>query len=581
MKSNSACIPYRIRIGVTGHRRLDRSSVSKKVRLVLDRRIPEIFDECPRVPMLKKGSNARTTIHFCVITSLAEGADRIVAKEVLKTVQSRIEVILPLSKEDYLNDFSSKASKKEFEALLKKDPTPRILRTRTLKEQFPGFGAGRLKEERDQAYNGAGEYIVDHCDVLMAVWDGQDAEGRGGTGDIVAYARKRGCPLVIIPAKGRNVLSDDIVIEKRRFGNSEKEKPLKENEGNGLCYGDFLRMEKYNAYPIDPEKLAKEEKKNAGHFFGSLSRSLVDKKNQRRIAEAILPQYTRASIIAQDNRRRYFLAGLSAYVLSPLAVVAVVLGIHFPGKAGIAAFIVESAILLTILYVIFISNRGKVHKKWIETRFLSERLRSSIYLAMFGVKPAAFDRQSMRRTSLLNVGWPLRAAYEVISDYGRFHLSSEFDIHEAKETIRTKWILPQIQYHAGKKLDSGKKSRVLELGGKMIFGAAVLAALTHVFLSIAVHDKMPAFVENGIVALAILLPAFGSAIGAIRTHREYARLEKHSGIMKSNLEDLLLIYDKIRTREQLIMALQAADETMLQETQDWLMLMKPVELNPI
>jgi hypothetical protein len=44
----------------------------------------------------------------------------------------------------------------------------------------------------EQAYDAAGQYIVEHCDVLVAVWDGQPAVGRGGTADAVAHARRLG-----------------------------------------------------------------------------------------------------------------------------------------------------------------------------------------------------------------------------------------------------------------------------------------------------------------------------------------------------------------------------------------------------
>ena len=35
-----------------------------------------------------------------------------------------------------------------------------------------------------------GKYIVDECDVMLAVWDGERAHGRGGTADVVEYARE-------------------------------------------------------------------------------------------------------------------------------------------------------------------------------------------------------------------------------------------------------------------------------------------------------------------------------------------------------------------------------------------------------
>lgn len=51
-----------------------------------------------------------------------------------------------------------------------------------------------LRDEPDpqQAFLNAGLFVVDHCDLLIAVWDGQPATGSGGTADIVAYARAKG-----------------------------------------------------------------------------------------------------------------------------------------------------------------------------------------------------------------------------------------------------------------------------------------------------------------------------------------------------------------------------------------------------
>jgi hypothetical protein len=45
-------------------------------------------------------------------------------------------------------------------------------------------------DDPDQAFFAAGTFIVDSCDCLFAVWDGEPAEGFGGTADIVEYARR-------------------------------------------------------------------------------------------------------------------------------------------------------------------------------------------------------------------------------------------------------------------------------------------------------------------------------------------------------------------------------------------------------
>lgn len=54
----------------------------------------------------------------------------------------------------------------------------------------------------DDAYYAAGAYIADHSDVVLAVWDGLPARGRGGTADVVAYARTQGTPVIVIWKSG-------------------------------------------------------------------------------------------------------------------------------------------------------------------------------------------------------------------------------------------------------------------------------------------------------------------------------------------------------------------------------------------
>jgi CTP synthase (UTP-ammonia lyase) len=53
-------------------------------------------------------------------------------------------------------------------------------------------------EARKKAYEIVGHHVVNHCDVLIALWDGRPSRGRGGTAEIVAYAREKKCPMLII-----------------------------------------------------------------------------------------------------------------------------------------------------------------------------------------------------------------------------------------------------------------------------------------------------------------------------------------------------------------------------------------------
>jgi hypothetical protein len=161
-----------VAIGVTGHRILTELD---EIKAGIDEALRHIEQVFPGRPLT-------------VLSSLAEGADCLVVHQVLTRSQARLVVPLPLPKADYLTDFTSTESKQEFLRLLARADD--VI-------ELP------LAPTRNQAYEAAGNYVLDHCDVLLAVWDGQDAQGQGGTGAIVARARQRSLPIAWIHAGNR------------------------------------------------------------------------------------------------------------------------------------------------------------------------------------------------------------------------------------------------------------------------------------------------------------------------------------------------------------------------------------------
>ncbi|GEP33076.1 hypothetical protein NSZ01_08440 [Nocardioides szechwanensis] len=152
-----------LRVGVSGHRHLaDPGAVATAVDALLDELI-----------------EADTTL--VAVSSLAEGADRVVAERVLARGGS-LDVHLPLPPDDYAEDFP--ATTAEFDALLA------AARSVTVVRQDGG--------SREAAYERAGLAVLDGCDVLLALWDGGPARGRGGTAELVAEARRQGRPVRVI-----------------------------------------------------------------------------------------------------------------------------------------------------------------------------------------------------------------------------------------------------------------------------------------------------------------------------------------------------------------------------------------------
>jgi len=158
-----------VKIGVTGHRFLHETNKTIKGVDQALKKIAESFGT-----------------PFIVLTALAEGADRFVAHRAnAMREDTHLIVLLPLKMEDYLDDFVSLTSKAEFLNLLE-----------TADEVFEP----EENKSREQAYWETGKKIVEQCDVLVAIWDGQSAQGEGGTGDVVALAREQGRPLAWIHA---------------------------------------------------------------------------------------------------------------------------------------------------------------------------------------------------------------------------------------------------------------------------------------------------------------------------------------------------------------------------------------------
>lgn len=97
-------------------------------------------------------------------------------------------VPLPLPVEDYSQDFGFEESKAEFRQLLER--AAEVI-------ELPATPT------RNEAYEQVGLYVLDNCDVLMAVYDGQPSQGRGGTAEIVERALQRGMPVLHVKAGNR------------------------------------------------------------------------------------------------------------------------------------------------------------------------------------------------------------------------------------------------------------------------------------------------------------------------------------------------------------------------------------------
>ncbi len=123
-----------------------------------------------------------------MISPVAEGADRLVAREALAAGLPLI-CLLPFARDDYARDFASERSRADYADLLERSA-----------EVIELPGTHGTVEERDVAYAALSDVLIDRIDLLIAIWDGEEARGLGGTGNSVQSALHRRIPVVWINA---------------------------------------------------------------------------------------------------------------------------------------------------------------------------------------------------------------------------------------------------------------------------------------------------------------------------------------------------------------------------------------------
>ena len=130
------------------------------------------------------------------LSSIAAGSDTLFAQQAEASGISW-KALLPMDPKEFRSDFTESEWAQANSCL---EHTKEIKIT-------PSLSPDRMKDPdvRNQAYLDAGLQMVDNADLLLSVWDGQPARGRGGTAEIIEYAKKQGKQVFCISPTGEIV----------------------------------------------------------------------------------------------------------------------------------------------------------------------------------------------------------------------------------------------------------------------------------------------------------------------------------------------------------------------------------------
>ncbi|HTY90370.1 MAG TPA: hypothetical protein VMC84_04265 [Methanocella sp.] len=521
-------IPATIRIGVTGHRKLTDSQailVSDCMRQILDTLDKWLTENLHNSPHT-----------FVVISPLAEGSDRIVAWEVLDWAKAdpeykpKLEVILPFPEEEYKKDFTGRSSYEEFKILLGRARSVKILDT---------------MRPATEAYVPVGRYVVHASDVLIVVWNGQPPCGKGGTGDILEYARNLGQSLFII-----NIATGEITEEWNKDWVYDSLKYL------DVFNGEHLNAKTFEEY-VDRrfESLEKKSEK-AG----------LPRERLLPMKEDLLPKYARASLLAKRYQAYYNWAGALIYLFSALAVIAVAIQTLFiPGPPYYLIW-VEFFIILCVLILLWGLEHFKIHRNWIDYRFLAERLRIAIFLSTAGIEFTPLKYPPYFTISQQSDYWIVKAFGWTLNS--RQKLSSDVPFEASKKFLLEAWVDDQLSFYSSKYEKNKHRMEVLDLTGYAMFIATLIASFMH---ASELEELLPEFLANAnyLTFIGIVFPTVGALLVGFQLHREYKRnAERYSQM----IAPLFSISQQMRLagdRETLGKLLERANDLMLKENQDW------------
>ncbi len=520
-------IPARIVIGVTGHRKLNNEpALTNAIRSAIDS-IRQMVPPLRNTPLL-----------LCVLSPLAEGADRLVAREVLKIPEAVLEVVLPLEKNDYMADFETEESRKEFATLLSQAKSVRTLSSRG---------------SRTEAYEKAGRDVVDQCDVLITLWDGKASAGKGGTQEIVHYAIDNRCPLIWIHA--------------------ENPAQIEVKKGRGLDPKPFRDLDEYNSECVNSVKFETRLKQEVTFFMAQAERAKLPSDRLRATVEYILRHYVRGDILALYYQHLYYRAESLVYSLASAAVIIAAFQILFvPDRPVI--LISEIILMLAVLSIVWVGHRQRWHNKWIDYRFLAERFRSALFMAV-----ANMDVSMLRPPRHLSLAyspkdWKVIAFISVWSQRPRWQTSGSLVLEEVRHFLCEGWVEDQILYHDSIHKRHHRRHQRMALASYVLFGLTICVALLHV-LDIGSH-----FLETVFAFMAVIFPAVAASITAIRTHRDYLRNSMRSEEMARHLKELKGKMDKAQDLAEFFTLVKETEETMLHENEDWRVVMRFHSIEP-
>lgn len=519
-----------LQIGITGHRS---NKIADEHRAAVDQALRALYamigDSIAAIARETQGgvySNAVPLIR--IVSALADGTDRMAVAAAPGGWQ--IEAILPMPRAEYARDFlasnASDGSDHEFEHLL-----ARAISVTEL-PLLPGLDV-RDDAGRAQHYQALGTFLIRQIDLLVAVWDGRQAAGPGGTAAVIARAFAESRPVFWIdpgnPAQLRHIVAlDTAAHDEHRWQNVDASLidrilrailmppalPVSSHDEHHGAHGSEpspattprtelpsyfgMSWPKPMRWPFAYNLLRRlagagrwswpikypgydDLGKSWDSFFSAVADARGVSDFNDRVRSILLPRSIWADALAWRHGHIYRSAYVSIFLLAGLSVPIGLCYLFFLESAAIldikAGFVlVELFIISAVVIVVRRGVRMHWHALWLETRELSELLRLGRSLAYIG---ALRDFVAAPQPASLETfaSWYVRAAFREIG-----LPSAVLDATYMKRVLRaalTTEIQEQRAYHTANARNLEKIHHMLHRKGDACFAATMYMLLIY------------------------------------------------------------------------------------------------------
>ncbi|MEO0999719.1 MAG: hypothetical protein AAFW69_03790, partial [Pseudomonadota bacterium] len=535
-----------LRLGITGHRP---NRIDPAASAAISDRIAEVTEALAgaldRLGAAHAWAWDAEPPELRLATALAEGADTLAAEAVLEQGH-RLDVILPMPREEYEAEQAfDTAATARFAALLEHPARHGLMELGA-----PEVG-GQAPGER---YLQGGRMMLAHTDLLLAVWDGQPANGAGGTAQVLAEALDRGIPVIwidldgvarLLPTPGALRLRD----EAAELSDAVIAAILDELLAPPSEAGARARLQRFydeperqaaswTAWSLLMRVFAGRPKSSGGGGGGSgwdRFRATAERVGGPHFAEALgaglEARWARADAIAIYTSAAYRSTFVVNFLLAACAVLAglsSVLWWTHPDAVLIKAGWVTLEITI-ILVILWLTARGAPsrqdwHRRWLEARMLAEALRLARLTALVGgVGRPGRDDPGHRRDDW--PGWYARAALsEIGPPSGRVDAAV---LEEVIDAVLAEEVEPQIAYNRKTEHTYHKVDHGLHITGERLFIATLIVGLCFVIFAglytaasevkaLAPVKSVKATVKSLVTLLGAGMPALAAALAGIR-----------------------------------------------------------------